>query len=663
MKLYFLKLVILLVTALLNLLILNANNCMAESPSISKNQQSTLDIGEVVVTATRLEEPIKNIPASVTVITKEEIEKKRVITIDELLRDVPGLHISRFGTIGEESFPRIRGSDKRHLLVMIDGVVVNPTYDDVFDFADYHVDNIERIEIIRGSYSALYGSDAMGGVINIITKKPEAKPHFFVSTEGGSFYTFRELVRVNSGTDKFRFVLSASRTDSEGDYERDEYENNTFSANLQYNFSKDSSLNLISRHIKSKKDIAIMITAILEPAIEPHVIFDQNAATERETFINSLSYKKVVSGLWDFSLTGSYFNFHNIEKDEGEVSPNPIAFFNSDTKSTRYTLQTQHNFHIKEIDTITTGIVYEREEVDYSSNTNFTLGGLLPAHEAFKKHRTNLGFYLQNVFNWDDRWIFIAGGRIDHYDTFGSIVSPKVSSSYLVKPTRTKLKASYGRGYHAPSFDQLYSIPLGNTDLEAEKSNSVEIGFDQSVGEEFLELGATYFNIKFQDKIAKDLAAFKYINLDRARSRGVEAYIKVTPIDELAFNVNYTYTSTEDKETGEELSSIPKYMLNFNIAYDISQRFNLNMDMNFVGSEFASASNIIGLDGNPLGERNPSYKKVDLAASYILLEDWDLLKKLTLYGSVLNLLDEEYTEVIGAPSPGINFLAGLRATF
>jgi vitamin B12 transporter len=550
---------------------------------------------------------------------------------------------------------------------MLDGVIANPTYNDVFDFADYHVDNIERIEIIRGSYSALYGSDAIGGVINIITKEPEKESQFFISGEGGSFYTHRELISAISS----KYSFSIGRTDSEGDYDRDQYENNTLSLNLVHDFSEDSSLNFISRYIETKKDIAILINAInIESplTLEPRVILDQNAATERKTFINSLTYKNMISDFWDFSLKGSYFDFRDIEEDEEEEGlPFTVSFLNSDTTSKRYTLETQHNFYIKEIDTITAGAIYEREEVDHSSNTNLTFGGLFPElfpeHVAFKKHRTNLGGYIQNIFNWDDRLIFITGGRIDHYETFGTIFSPKISSSYFIELTKTKFKASYGHGFHAPSFDQLYSIPLGNTDLDPERSKSFDIGFDQLFGDGFLKLGAVYFDIYFEDLIVKDFSIFKFINAEKARSSGIESYIKFTPIKGLVFNANYTYTDTKNIETGEELFNIPRYMLNFNISYDINERFNINSDINFVGSEFFGVNDIQGLDGKPLGDRNPSYAKVDLAASYVLFNDLKSLKKLTMYGSILNLFDEEYTEVMGAPSPGINFLAGLKAEF
>lgn len=637
--------------------------CFAETVKNSKINQADDDLGSIVVTATRLEEPIENIPASITVVSKEDIAKKHPITIDELLRDVPGMHISRFGTIGEESFPRLRGTDERHLLVMIDGVVINPSFDDVFDFADYHVDNIERIEIVRGNYSALYGSDAIGGVINIITKKPEAKSKYFISSEGGSFYTARETIGINNNINSLKFVITGARTDSAGNYERDEYQNLTFSLNSQYDITKDSQLKFIARYIRSTKEIPVAITANISPPIIPRVIFDQNARTRRSTFINSLSFEKYVSSTWDFNITTSYYNFHKIVDDEGQEGANLMAFFQSDTISRRYTLETQQNFYIHRLDTLIAGVAVEREEADHSSNTNFTLGGLFPDHVAFDKYRTNYGVYLQNTFNWNDRLVFIAGGRYDYYSTFGSVFNPKFSASYLLEPTQTRFKASYSHGYHAPSFDQLYSTPLGNKKLKEEKSKSFEIGFDQYIKKDFLQLGLVYFQIDYRNRIIRDLAAFQYVNTGVARSNGFEAYLKIKPIDNLSFKVNYTLNDTENKDTGEPLSSIPKYMLNFNVDYQPTEPLNLNMDVNFVGSEFASAGNIIGLDGNPLGETNPGYYKVDLSASYVFSSDWNSLKDLTLYGTILNLFNEEYTEVAGAPSPGINFLAGVRATF
>ncbi len=658
------KFTIILFLLLFNLLVLNLKNCLAESPTKSEPQKNRSYAGKVVVTATRLEEPIENIPASVTVITKEDIEKKHAITIDEVLREVPGLHISRFGTIGEESFPRIRGSDKRHLLVMIDGVVVNPAYDDVFDFADYHVDNIERIEVVRGNYSSLYGSDAIGGIINIITKKPEKETKVSVSSEGGSFNTFRETASVNSSIKDLKFVVSGSRTDSEGDFDRDQYENNTFSANLNYSPIEDSNLNLTSRYIESKKEIAVLITAELEPRLQVRAIEDQNYETIRKTAINSLSYEHTISDFWDFSLSGSHFYLKDIEDDEEEENvPNTIAFFKSETESQRYSLGTQQNFYIKEMNTFTIGFDYEKEEVKYDADTNFTFGGLFPEHEAFEKHRINIGYYFQNIFNWDDRLILIAGGRTDHYYSFDPVFSPKFSASYLIKSTQTKFKGSYGKGFHAPSFDQLYSIPLGNKELNPEKTISYEAGFDQSIGGEIFKIGGVYFEINYTDKIIKDLDRFKYVNEEKAMSRGVESYLRFAPLDELAFNVTYTFTETRNLKTREELTSIPKHLLNLNIDCNINKRFNINVDINHVGSEFVDAGSIIGLDGEPLDNKNPEYTKADIAASYVLLKNWNMLRNLTLYGNIMNFTNEDYTEVVGAPSPGFHFLAGLKADF
>jgi len=629
---------------------------LAKPSSLLAQSQST-DTYHKDIISTRIDKST----SAITVITRQEIEKKQVVTLDELLRDIAGVQIARFGTIGEQSRPRLRGADRRHLLVMLDGVVINPAYDDVFDFADFHVDNIDRVEIVRGNHSALFGSEAISGVFNIITRKPEKETTIEVLGSGGSFSTFREAVSARGIKDDLGFALSASRTDSQGTFDRDQYANSTFSANLTYGLSENSGLNLTSRYIESTKEIAVAVTPSLMPPVPPklHVIYDQNAETKRTTVISALTYDKVVSPTWNFKVKTSYFRLHLVADDEKDLSP-PVAFLDSDTESVRYTVETQHNFNFNELANITTGIIYEREEVVYNSNTNFPI----VSSKSFDKYRVNQGYYLQNIFDLVKNWRFIAGGRLDHYSSFGNIFSPRFSTTYLLALTKTRLKSSYSQGFHAPSFDQLYGIGIGNKDLEAEKSTNYEIGLEQTIIEDTISIGVTGFYLAFRDRIVRG-KNLQYDNSEEAWSRGVETYLKVTPFKKLNVKANYTFTETKNKDTGKELIGTPKHKINFNLDYDLNENINLSLDINYVGRVYYGSPSIefIGLDGESLSSSTAAYTKIDLAFTCLVPKDWHSLKKLDWYGYVMNLFDEDYSEIIGAPAPGINFLSGLKVQF
>jgi vitamin B12 transporter len=204
-------------------------------------------IGEVIVTATKTEQSQGEVGSSTTVITAEDLKKTGKKSVGEVLRDVPGVAVMQNGAFGGSTSVYLRGSKPGHTLVLIDGVEVNDpiSTDRSFDFAHFTTDNIERIEVVSGPQSTLYGSDAMGGVINIITKKGKGRPKFELSSEGGSHQTFRESIGFGGGTEKLNYSISALRLDSEGiskaidGSEEDGYENTTISSKTGYRIFDD----------------------------------------------------------------------------------------------------------------------------------------------------------------------------------------------------------------------------------------------------------------------------------------------------------------------------------------------------------------------------------------------------------------------------------------
>ncbi|MBU4463117.1 MAG: TonB-dependent receptor plug domain-containing protein, partial [Proteobacteria bacterium] len=185
------------------------------APIFAQEEGAVVTMEETVVTASRIEELLKYSPDSVTIVTGEEIQKKGKQTVIDVLKDVPGISIAQYGSPGGGSSIYMRGTNNAHTLIMIDGVRVGDPMatDGKMSIADLSTDNIERIEIVRGAQSVLYGSDAIGGVINIITKKSKGKPKFYLSSEGGSFETFREKVGVSGSNDKINYAASISRLD------------------------------------------------------------------------------------------------------------------------------------------------------------------------------------------------------------------------------------------------------------------------------------------------------------------------------------------------------------------------------------------------------------------------------------------------------------------
>lgn len=630
--------------------------------------QEAIELEPVVITASRIEEPLAVAPGSITVITEEEIELQQAVTVSELLKNLPGVYLQEHGTLGEEAKVRLRGSNYNQNLILIDGVKVNNPYDGSYDFADLMVDNIERIEVVRGAQSALYGSEAIGGVINIITKKGKKETKVISRSEVGSFETYHQLISLNGGREDLDYSFSLSRLDSEGQFENDRVWVNKFSSRLGFEIKEGASLQLISHYTKSRKGLAVDIPytlAVMNFLVSgeyiPTFTYDQNSSLERKSIFNSLAYNHLLFSWWDLriqsSITKGVNKFDNPE-DEGLSYPLTINF--ADIDSNRITTNLQNTFTISARDTIIAGLEFEREEVVFEqfSNIGSAPPDFLPFYISFDQERDNKALYLQYNLDWADFWYLRAGVRIDDDSNFETVINPRVSTSFHLL-TNTKLKMGYGKGFRSPSFSELYFPFFGNLDLEPELSENYEGGIEQSILDDKVILGVTYFQIDFSDLIGRDPETLQFINIDQAESWGIESKLTIKPLNQLTIKANHTYLEAEDKRMDEGLPWRPKNHYNIACNYRWRERLSLNLDLNIVGSQ-KEPDEYIGLDGELKTGRTAGYTKLDLATSYKVLRYSDLVDDFSVFLKLDNILDEEYFEVMGFPAPGFNLLAGLK---
>lgn len=611
------------------------------------------ELEKIVITATRTAEPIEQIGSSVSIITEENIKKRGKKTVLEVLRDVPGLDVVQVGKFGGETSIFLRGAKSEHTLVMIDGIEMNDPMSPgrSFDFAHLTIDNVERIEIIRGPQSTLYGSDAIGGVINIITKKGVGKPKFYISSEGGSHETFHELAEISGGTEKVNYSLSASRIDSGGisqaadGSEKDGYQNTTFSTRLGFNIFDESELSFVLRYIDTKTDLDDWAYGV-GPKDDPNYVI------KTRTLAFKTEFEQLLTDWWEHKLNFSLLDFERTYKDEpDDVDPTSFhSWYDGDTKKVSW----QHNFFIAEVDTVTASFEYE-EEKGKSERT-----GLWPS-KFEKRTADNKGYYLQNQLRLWEKLFITVGIRLDDHEKFGSDTNYRVSSAWLIEKTRTKFKGNWGTGFKAPSLYQLYApaIPAylflgGNPDLNPEESESYDFGVEQKIWEDRISFEITYFHNDFDDMIDyytdPSTSQSTYRNIAKAETEGIEVGISVEPIENLRIGVNYTYIDTEDKSTGLELLRRPEDKCKFNINYSFLKRANVNLDVIYVGrrEDIDSSYNRI---------TQPSYTKVDLATTY------DLTEHFQIFGRIENLFDKDYQEVYEYVTPGISFYGGVKATF
>ncbi|UCD70722.1 MAG: TonB-dependent receptor [Syntrophobacterales bacterium] len=616
----------------------------------------------VIVTATRLEEPISQVPSSVTIITGEEMERQMAVTVEDAIRNAPGVYIRRAGTVGASTSARIRGSDVTQTLVMIDGVEVNNSWSGFYDWANLTVDNVERVEIVRNAQSALYGSEAMGGVINIITKRGKGKPRATISAEGGTFNTYRESGSLGGEWGIANFATSVSRLDSDGQFINDDYRNTTLSARLGLDIAERASMAWTSRYIDSVKGLAINPNEFWPFPPPIPFLYDENRDRQNSFFLNVLNLRCEVSPWWDFTIRGSSVNDEELVEDQFtpgvDLAPGvPLMGMTIDTDSKRYTFGTQHNLYLwDEMVKVTGGFEYEEESAIFKGIWEPPIDPFLPTR--VEKDRINRALYIQNRFDYEGL-TFIAGARYDDDSIFGNKTNPKLSGSYLFDKTRTRLKCSWGKGFRAPTFKELFTPPpFGNPTLKPEESTNFEFGVDQRIWDDKVFLEAGYFSAHYKNLIQFSPSGVS--NIGGASIWGVEAGFSAKPIEELELRGNITYLDTEDKETKEELPRRPRYVWYLNANYRWNRRLTLNLDCNFVGS-VRSDYDAISPEGELLLGRNPQYTKVDLAASYTLVEQWSFLKDLSLIGRIENLLDEQYQEAKGFPAPGFHVSIGLQA--
>jgi len=633
-------------------------------PWVAFGQEEIL-MEPVLVTATRLEEPISGVPASATVITSEEMEQKMAVTVEDAIRDAPGVYVRRAGTIGSATSVRLRGADVNQTSVMIDGVKVNNSWSGFYDWANLMVDNVERVEIVRNPQSALYGSEAMGGVINIITKEGKGTPRATLSAEGGTFNTYREVGSLAGEWGITNFAVSASRFDSDGQFTNDDYKNTTFSARLGLDIGKRASINWVSRYIDSVKGLAINPNEFWLIMNPPPIPFRRDTNRDRANtfFLNVLNMGFEVFPWWDFTIRGSSVDDQELVEDQFtpgvDLIPGavPLLEMRLDTDSERYTFATQQNFHFfDDMVIISGGFEYQEEEAVFNSIFEPQIPPLLPSR--VDGDRINRALYLQGRFYYEG-FTLIGGARYDDDSIFGNKTNPKLSGSYFFDKTSTRIKGSWGTGFRAPTFQELFTPLFGNPRLDPEESTGFEFGVDQRIWEDKVLLEAAYFSTRYKNLIQS--SPYGVSNIGRARIWGAEGGFSIKPIQGLELRGNVTYLNTKDEETKEELPRRPRYVWYLSANYRWNNRLTLNLDVNIVGST-RSDYDAITPHGRYLLGRNPKYKKVDLAASYTLLNEWRFLKGLKLIGRIENLLDDQYQEAKGFPAPGFNFLVGLKAT-
>ncbi len=590
----------------------------------------------VVVTATMVATPLEKLGAAVTVITGDEISQYDYDRIEDVFRQVPGVQVQSSGSPGKATSLSIRGGGSQRSLVLIDGMRTNSPTLGSTDIAEITIDAIERIEIVRGPQSTLYGADAITGVVNIITRKGQGPPSASAWVEGGNYNTFREQANIQGAFGGFNFNLTGSQFNTGGNLPHDDSSQTAVSGRVGYDFPWQGELSLTGRYSNLNLELPIFSTS--------PTVFDPNSTNRLETGLYKLEYTQKICDWWNVTASlGQWFNSSHFRNTPPPGTDTTITQVNA----SRVQGDVLSTFTVPRWNTLSLGWEYRSE-----SGTNVTQG-TFPTD--FSQTLNTLAFFGQDELSLFDR-LFLGGGlRWEDNNVYGTSLTGRASAALVVKETGSKLRFAWGQGFRAPTINDLSFPGFGNPDLKPERSTSWEIGADQRLWRDRIRFGATYFHQNFSDLIqfVFDPTTFLFApqNVGRARIQGVEAYASFDPVYWIGFYANYTYLDAKDLDTNQELPRVPRNTVNTGVTVTPSSRLTLFMQANVVSSQVESA----------FAGRNPGYYRIDAGGTFLVLGQHGRLNRVELTLRIQNLTNQKYDEVLGFPAPGINVLAGLRA--
>ncbi|MEZ5564814.1 MAG: TonB-dependent receptor [Gammaproteobacteria bacterium] len=619
--------------------------------------------------------PLAAVGSSVSVIDREQIEARQSVFAIDLLADIPGFAVSRSGGVGSQTQVRVRGAEANQLLVLIDGIEANdPAGNDEFAFENLTTWDIERIEVVRGPQSALWGSDALSGVVNVITRQPTDAVSTQGFAEAGSFNTWSGGARLSGKLLGTRTGFSVSHVDSDGinnsltGDEKDGYRNTTATLTLAGNPATNLALDFIGRYTGTTKAYDTTDFVVTGLPADSADVTDVGLGYFRAG--GSLS---LMDGQWTQRLRTAWTTTDSDNRNEFGANGSMAAdkygvyyqttwHFGADSRGVPRAMNNTGN-------AVTLALEHEREE--FSQRGTATPFGDPNQDQNLETSAAVLELLLTPV----DRLSVSLSGRYDHNSDFDSVSTARVTTTWSTETTGTRLHASFGTGQKAPTFSERYGFYadqfVGNPDLKPETSTGWELGFEQQLlasrfGDRFTA-GATYFHEDLKDEIDGFVfdptsSLFTAANLEgKSHRRGVEAVLNARIADDLNVSGSYTYVDATQPDAGSGLQTReirrPQNSASFNVNWRfLETRAQLNANLNYTGHQYDTYFEV----APPFGTRTinlQNYYLLGIAASY------RVAKQTQVYARLENALNEHYAEVYGYNTPRRNVYAGFRLDF
>ncbi|HKP92549.1 MAG TPA: TonB-dependent receptor [Chthoniobacterales bacterium] len=603
----------------------------------------------IVVSATKIETPINEIGSSVTLIPAEEIERKQERTLPDVLRTVPGLNVVQTGGPGGKTSLFTRGTNSNHTKVLIDGIDVNdPSQDGVFDFGQVLTFDVAQVEVLRGPQSGLYGSDALGGVVNIVTKQGEGPPQFRGMLEGGSFETFNQSASVSGAVSRFHYAFNVAHFLSDDTPVtpldllppgrkriNDSYENMTLSTKLGLDATDTLSFSAVARYTES----TLFFTGEDFSFFPSVPAADQSEQNARQLFTRGEARLTLFGGGFKNRFGVGYTNYRTtIQAPDTGFGLPPENINHGD----RLKFDWQGDIELAKGHVLVLGAEnYEDRLID----------------SPISVENSNAAGFAELQSEILPRLYTAASVRYDENERFGDVTTWRIAPAYVIPQTNTKLKASYGTGFKAPSLTQLFvSFPafnfFANPDLQPEESEGYDFGFEQPLCDDRFRFGATYFHNDITNLIGANATFTTLINVGQATTEGVEAFAAANITDRFSLRADYTYTDARDDTTGLELLRRPRHKASLSGTWRPIDRLSISATLLYVGSQ---------VDGN----RSFSIQRLDTPDYYLvnLAAEYDCGHDVTVFARIDNLLDKRYENPTGFQRPGFAVYAGMRVAF
>jgi vitamin B12 transporter len=620
----------------------------AAAPDVAGRAGATA-VEDVVVTANRSAQPIERVGASVTVLTQAAIEARQATAVAELLAQTPSVNYSRNGGPGTVTSLRIRGAEGHHTVVLIDGVKLNDpsSTQGGFDFGNLLVGDAARIEVLRGAQSTLWGSQAIGGVVNIVTTEPTEAFQGSLDAETGARGTTYFRGGVGGANERLSWRLAASRYSTDGysayatGTEDDGYDNTGLSGRLNLKITDAVSVDLRSVWSSGRVDL------------------DAWNGDSRD--YGKTQELVAYAGLNFDLLDGRFRNrigYAHTDTDRRNFNPdNKIQTLTFDAEGQNRRWEYQGAFAATETLNATFGVEHEKSEMKSRS-----LGDWNPNADYGRGEAELNSVYGQVQWTVLDGLTLTGGLRYDDHAQYGDNLLGQVAAAWSLNDGATVLRASWGQGFRAPGLYELYS-EYGNLDLQPEESDSWEIGVEQRLFDRAV-VSATYFQrdsdneIDYANCLPGDLHPIcsqpyggYYQNIQKAEAKGVELIGRFDVTERLHLNANYTWTDAKNavgENEGKRLRRRPEHMGNLAADYDWAFGLKTGLSVRYVGESFNDLENAVKVD---------AFTLVDLRASYPIDDN------LEVYGRIENAFDEEYQTVLGYGTAGRGVFGGVRVRF